>query len=348
MRGVRLHGPADLRLEELPSPAAPAPGQAVIRVKAVGICGSDLHTYQDGRIGTTILQSPLVLGHEFAAVVEAVGQGAVGGNGQPLVAGDAVAVDPAQPCHECELCRQGHPNLCLDLHFAGHWPDDGALRQRMLVPASTCFVLPDKTDFGVGALLETFGVALHAIDLAKIRVGHSVAILGAGPIGLCILQAARLAGATPIYVTDKFPWRLELAEKFGAIPVNCDQTDPAAAVMTATAGRGVDIAIEAAWADQSIQQAADMARNGGRLLLVGIPGDDRLTLRHSVARRRGLSIYLVRRMKHVYPRAIDLHRRGRIDMASLISHRFPLEKAAEAFALNARYAPKVVKIIIDI
>jgi L-iditol 2-dehydrogenase len=218
----------------------------------------------------------------------------------------------------------------------------------MLVPASTCFVLPDKTDFGVGALLETFGVALHAIDLAKIRVGHSVAILGAGPIGLCILQAARLAGATPIYVTDKFPWRLELAEKFGAIPVNCDQTDPAAAVMTATAGRGVDIAIEAAWADQSIQQAADMARNGGRLLLVGIPGDDRLTLRHSVARRRGLSIYLVRRMKHVYPRAIDLHRRGRIDMASLISHRFPLEKAAEAFALNARYAPKVVKIIIDI
>jgi L-iditol 2-dehydrogenase len=242
----------------------------------------------------------------------------------------------------------GHPNLCLDLHFVGLWPDDGALRQRMIVPASTCFVMPDKTDFGVGALLETFGVALHATDLAKIRAGDSLAILGAGPIGLCILQAARLAGAAPIYVTDKFPWRLELAEKFGAIPFNCDQADPAAAVMSASGGRGVDVAIEAAWADQSIQQSADMARNGGRLVLVGIPGDDRFVLRHSVARRKGLSIYLARRMKNVYGRAIALHCGGLIDLPSLISHRFPLEKAADAFALNAAYVPKVVKVIIDI
>ena len=314
----------------------------------MGICGSDLHTYQDGRIGATILQSPLVPGHEFAAVVDAVGEGAVDGTGRPLAAGDAVAVDPAQACHECELCRKGHPNLCLDLRFVGLWPDDGTLCERMTVPASTCFVLPDKTEFGVGALLETFGVALHAIDLAKIRVGNSMAILGAGPIGLCILQAARLAGAFPIFITDKFPWRLELAKKFGAIPITCEQTDPAGAVIAETGGRGVDIAIEAAWADQSIQQGAEMARNGGRLVLVGIPSDDRLTLRHSVARRKGLSIYMVRRMKHIYPRAIDLHRRGQIDLASLISHRFPLERAAEAFALNVKYAPKVVKIIIDI
>src|SRR5437879_3500978 len=131
MDAVRLHGPADLRLEQLPEPDRPGAGEVLLRVKAVGICGSDLHTYQDGRIGDTRLQSPLVLGHEFAGVVEAVGAGAIDGNVRPLAAGTPVAVDPAQPCGRCEMCDKGNPNLCLDMRFCGLWPDDGALRRRM-------------------------------------------------------------------------------------------------------------------------------------------------------------------------------------------------------------------------
>jgi L-iditol 2-dehydrogenase len=220
-------------------------------------------------------------------------------------------------------------------------------------------------------------VAIHTVDLAKIRVGHRVAILGAGPIGLCILQLVRLAGADAVFVTDRFPWRVELAKRFGATAAWCcgekgtgpicrdgpagashkldlspfPETpvarDPAAAVREATAGRGVDVAIEAAWCDQSVDQAADMLLHGGRLLVVGVPEVDRLLLKHSTARRKGLTIVMVRRMKRAYPRAIRLVERGAVDLSPLVSHRFPLARAAEAFALNADYRDGVVKVIVD-
>jgi len=348
MLAARLHGPADLRLERVPMPRAPAAHEALLRVQAVGVCGSDLHTFRHARIGDTRIDGPLILGHEFAAVVEAVGAGATDGEFRRLEPGSRVAVDPAQPCGQCELCERGHPNLCLNLRFRGLWPDQGALQQQILVPARSCFPLPETIDDATAVLLEPLGVAIHAVDLAKIRVGHRVAILGAGPIGLCILQVARLAGADAVYVTDKFPWRLDLARRLGATQTwCCDQTDAVAAVRAATGGRGVDVAIEAAWCDGSVDQAAEMLVHGGRLVVAGIPEDDRLSLKHSTARRKGLTIVMVRRMKHAYPRAIRLVVRGAVDLGPLVSHRFPLEKAAEAFALNAEYRDGVVKAIVE-
>jgi L-iditol 2-dehydrogenase len=353
MRAARLHGPSDVRIESLPRPGAPGPGEALLRVRAVGICGSDLHTYLDGRISSTQLPQPLIPGHEFAGVIQAVGDGATGGAGAMLAVGAAVAVDPLQACGKCELCLTGNPNLCLDHKFCGLSPTDGAMCQWMIVPANTCFPIeglglePSRL-FAEGALLETLGVALHAVDLAHIKLGDFVAIVGAGPIGLCILQAAKRAGARKVFVTDQLSWRLDLARELGAETISCRNQDPAEIVMRLTDGRGVDVAIEAAWADRSIQQAADMTRNGGRLVLVGIPGDDQLILRHSVARRKGLTIRMSRRMKHAYPRAIALRREGAIDLHRLVTHRFPLERAAEAFALNARYEPGVVKVMIDV
>ena len=156
------------------------------------------------------------------------------------------------------------------------------------------------------ALLEPLGVGIHAIDLAKIRVANSVAIIGAGAIGLYILQLARLSGADPIFISDKLDWRLDYAKKYGAITINCDKEDPVEIVQKATNGRGVDIAVEAAWGDSSVQQAAEMTRLGGKLILVGIPGSDQMTLKHSTLRRRGLTICMARRSKHTYPRAIEL------------------------------------------
>jgi L-iditol 2-dehydrogenase len=320
----------------------------LLRVTAVGICGSDLHTYQDARIGDTALQAPLTLGHEFAGVVEAVGPGALDGHFQPLQVGARVAVDPAQPCGRCEMCERGHPNLCWRLHFCGLYPDDGSLCQWMHIPAHTCFAVPDALDDAAAAMLEPLGIAIHAVDLARIRVAESLAIVGAGPIGLLIAQLARLSGADPIFVSDRLGWRLDLARRLGALPLNYDQADPVRAVLEATGGRGVDVAFEAAWADHSVQQAAEMARMGGRLVLVGIPGDDRLMLKHSTARRKGLTIRMARRMQHSYPRAISLAVRGAVDLQGLISHRLPLAQAPEAFALNVAYRDQVVKIMIDI
>ena len=347
MQAVRLHGPADLRVEDVPHPGPPGPSSVLLRVKTVGICGSDLHTYLDGHIGDTHLKAPLILGHEFSGVVEAVGQDALDGNFQPIQPGSLVAVDPAQPCGRCEMCTKGNPNLCRRLHFCGLFPDSGSLCQWMHMPAHTCFPVPASIDDASAALLEPLGVALHSVDLARIQVADSVAILGSGPIGLYILQLVKLSGAKPIFISDKFSWRLELAQRYDAVPINCDE-DPVEAVMEATHGRGVDVAIEAAWAGQAVQQAMEMTRLGGRLVLVGIPGDDNMAIKHSTARRKGLTIRFSRRMKHTYPRTIHLVENGMIDVIGIVSHRFPLVQTPGAYAMNAAYQEHVVKVIIEI
>jgi L-iditol 2-dehydrogenase len=342
-----LYAPRDMRVERVPHPGPPPPGYALLRVSATGICGSDLHSYLDARIGDTPIGGPFVIGHEFSATVEAAGPEALDFEFQPLLPGTRVAVDPAQPCGRCESCAQGHPNLCVRLHFCGNYPDGGSLCEWMHMPARSCVPVPDALDDTRAALLEPLGVALHAVDLARIRVGDSAAIVGAGAIGLLILQAARLAGASPIFVSDRLPARLALAARWGGTPIDIDHEDPVRAVERETRGRGVDVAIEAAWADQSVGQAIEMLRLGGRAVLVGIPSSDTLTMKHSTARRKGVTIRLSRRMKHAYPGAMALALEERVDLLSLVTHRFPLARAAQAFALNTAYADGVVKVVID-
>lgn len=347
MLAARLHAPKDLRLEEIPFPAPPSGGEVLIRVTASGICGSDLHLYKTARIGDTIVESPLIIGHEFCAVVEKVGDDAFDGNFNLLKPGMRVAVDPARPCWKCELCQTGHPNLCVNLQFCGNYPCEGCFCEFMVVPSRCCFPLPDEIDDAEGALLEPFGVAIHAIDLAKIRLGSSVAILGAGPIGLMILALAKMAGAGQIFVSDKFDHRLSIAEEIGAVTINCDGGNTVSRILSETKGRGVDVAFEVAWGNPTSQECVEVVRNGGRVVLVGIPEDDRLEIKHSVARRKGLSLVMSRRMKHVYPRAIEMVLRKKINLKRFISHRFRLNEIVDAFELNSAYRDNAVKIIIE-
>ncbi|MCB9450376.1 MAG: alcohol dehydrogenase catalytic domain-containing protein [Anaerolineaceae bacterium] len=347
MKAARLHGPRDIRVEEVEHPAAPGTGDILLRVKAVGICGSDLHMYLDGRIGDTEFLSPMVIGHEFMGEVVEVGEGSLDGNGQPLQVGQRVAVDPNTPCLHCEMCEKGHPNLCPNHTFYGGYPTDGALQECMIVHARNCFPIPDSISDGAGTLLETLGVSIHAVDLGKLRVANSVAVIGCGPVGLLILELAKLAGAAPLYAFDKLSWRVEKARELGAEAWNVDEVDPLAVLNKATNGRGADVVFEAAWADESVQMAADMTRVGGRMVLVGIPGDDRLVMQHSTARRKGLSIMLSRRMKHTYPRAIQLAT-SVLNLDSLISHHVPLTDTVAAFEMNTRYDDGICKIIVDL
>lgn len=350
MSAARLHGKGDVRLDRIDAPPCPRPGEALVRVGSVGICGSDLHMFLDGRIGTVRLESPVILGHEFGGTVEAAGDDARDGRGDPLAPGTRVAVDPAVPCRACETCASGHPNLCPHHTFFGLYPTGGALCERLIVPAWVCFPLPDAIPGEQVPLLETLGVALHAVDLGHLRVGSPVAVIGAGAIGLCVAQVATLAGALPLFVTDRLPWRLELARQFGARAVHVDESDPVRTIKDATRNRGVDVAIECAWStEESIAQAVDVVRPGGRLVVVGIPGgEDDLRVPHSTARRKGLTIAMCRRMKHTYPRAIALAEAGRVSLAPLISHRFPLGEAGEAIRRAAAYEDGVVKVIVDI
>lgn len=328
MTAVRLHGPSDLQVEQVPHPGAPQPGEVLLRITATGVCGSDLHPYETGTIGSTRLETPLVLGHEFAGVVESLGEGV-----QNPAVGTRVAVDPLISCGHCDGCAGGNPNLCRNQSFAGLWPQDGSLCQWMRVPARNCFPISDALSDAEAALLEPLGIALHATDLARIRVGSSVAIFGAGPIGYCLTQTIKLAGATPIYVAEPLAWRLEAVKKLGALPL--------------PSGVEVDVAIEAAWAKESVQQAMDAVRPGGTVVLVGIPFEDHVEFKHSTARRKGLTIMMCRRMKRVYPRTIHLVESGLVDLKGMITHRYPLTEVPEAFRMNAAYENEVLKTVIE-
>lgn len=332
MLAARLHGTGDVRVGREPVPV-PADGEVLVRVTAVGICGSDLHWYADGGIGDARLSRPLVVGHEAAGVVESGPR-----------AGQRVAIDPAVPCGRCELCHAGQPNLCPTVGFLGHGATDGALRQYLAWPDHLLPAMPDALSDADVAMLEPLGVAVHAHDLGHQHVGDTVVVVGAGPIGLCLLQVARAAGAKAVYAVEPRAHRADAALRLGADAVLPHEPAAfAAALADVTGGRGVDVAFEAVGSDAAVGLAVEAAMPGARVVLAGIPDEDRTTFTASVARRKGLTLALVRRMKDVYPRSAALVERGHVDVRSLVSHSFGLADTDKAFGVaHAREGLKVV------
>jgi L-iditol 2-dehydrogenase len=315
VRAARLQAPGDLRVGEEPEPAAGA-GMSLVRVTAVGICGSDLHWWDEGAIGDATLAHPLVLGHEGAGVI-------AGGPRR----GERVAIDPAITCGTCRACRDGYANLCYRIRFAGHGETDGMMRELMAWPAELLHPLPDAVTDADGALLEPLGVAVHSVDLGHLPFGGTASVLGCGPIGLLLISVLKAAGASSVLAVDPLAHRREAASRYGADLV----ADPGAMDLRELAGAGVDVAFEAAGTDQAVRLALDSVRPGGRVVLAGIPADDAIAFQASMARRKGLTIAMVRRMNHVYPRAISLAARGVVDLGALVSRRAGLGEVKEAF-----------------
>jgi L-iditol 2-dehydrogenase len=321
MKAARLHAVRDVRVHDEARPI-PCDGEALVRVEAIGLCGSDIHWFEEGAIGSTRLTRPVVPGHEMAGRTED---------------GQLVAIEPAIACGGCALCLEGHPNLCPETRFSGHGTDDGSMREWMAWPRHCLIPLPDGFTAADGAMLEPLGVALHTVDLGHVRAGKSVGVFGCGPIGLLILQAARIAGAATLFATDlaSRPHRLEAARALGARVFPADGNE-AHAIANAAPPFGLDVAIEAAGVQAAVDAAVEAVRPGGRVILAGIPSDERTSFPAAIARRKGLTISLVRRMQHTYPRAIALAKAGLVDLRSMVTHRFPLAEAAQAFELAAR------------
>jgi L-iditol 2-dehydrogenase len=298
-----------------------AEDEVVLRVKAVGLCGSDVNWYEEAGIGDARLDRPLVLGHEFAGII---------GSGDRQ--GERVAVDPAIACRDCRHCQEGNPNFCGHMRFAGHGSVDGALREKISWPKFLLHSLPDDLTDIEGAMLEPLGVALHALNLGHVLPGMSVGVFGCGPIGLMLVQLVRAAGATQIVATDRLSQRLDAARSFGATHViRAEEGAENAQIAAAACRDGVDIAFEAAGDNDAVESAVGAARPGAKVILIGIPNDDRTAFSASVARRKGLTLKLVRRMKHTYPRAIRLVQSGVVDVDALVTHRFPLMDYKAAF-----------------
>ena len=324
MKVVRLHGPGDVRVADEPVPV-PVPGESLVRVTAVGICGSDLHWYAESAIGDAVLTRPLVLGHEAAGVIAAGPR-----------AGERVAIDPAVPCGACPTCERGLGHLCPQVRFLGHGTNDGAMRELMTWPTDRLVPLPDEIDDVAGALLEPLGVAIHAVRLARLGPGARVAILGAGPIGLLLIQLAHATGATSIVATDRLAHRVAAARSMGAVAELVAGGAERASLLAATGGLGVDAAIEIAGDDDAIATAIDLVRPGGTVVIAGIPSRDVSVITASIARRKGLDLRFSRRMNRVYPQALALVQEGRVDVHAVVSARVPLQDAAAAFEQAGR------------
>jgi L-iditol 2-dehydrogenase len=338
MKALFLDAIGKMRLGDWDDPG-PRPDALRLRVQAVTVCGSDLHYYKEGAIGSSVVKEPFILGHEFSGIVDDDRGEALG-----FPRGTLVAVDPAEPCGHCEWCERGEVNLCPNVKFAGSAPIPGAMREVYDAKPNALFKLPDGFDAADAALLEPLGVAIHAIDLARIKLGASVAVVGTGAIGLLILQLARVVGAGQIHALEPIGYRRELALQLGADSVH----DTPQSLLKATHNRGVDVVLEATDTPEGPEAACTVARIGGKVVLVGIPDGNGFSLTASQVRRKGLTIKLSRRMGHVYPRAIQLVNDRRVSIKAIATHHFTLERAPEAFKLQAERSDGVIKSVIHI
>jgi L-iditol 2-dehydrogenase len=325
MRAARLYGVGDIRVGDEPVPE-PGPGESLVQVTAVGICGSDLHWFSEGAIGDAQLSQPLVLGHEAAGVIASGPR-----------RGQRVAIDPAIPDGTCRACRDGYRNLCPHVRFSGHGGTDGSMREFMAWPSELLHPLPDELSDRDGAMLEPLGVAVHSIDLGHLPFAGTAAVIGCGPIGLLTIQLLRVSGAESVVAFDPRPHRRAAAAKLGADQVaDPGEFGPEFDGLRDLVGDGVDVAFEIAGGDAGVGLAMHATRPGGRVTLGGIPDDDRIGFGASAARRKGLTIAMVRRMNEVYERAISLVARGQVDTSTLVTDRFGLDDTAAAFGTAAR------------
>jgi L-idonate 5-dehydrogenase len=345
MRAAVLHGPRDIRIESYRQPDL-APGMVLLRSRCVGICGSDQHYFEHGYCATFVPDRPFVLGHEIAAQIAAVADDVA-----HLRPGQRVAVNPARNCGLCEYCKAGRINLCAHNIMLGSAstkpPTDGGLAEFVAVRADQCHPLPDNIDESLGAMIEPFAVALHAVKRAGSVAGRRVLVTGAGAIGLLAAITARAFGAAPVAISDIVPERRAKARELGIDAV----LDPSAADFAARAmelsGGGFEFVFEASGAPPALRSGIELARPGGTIVQIGTLGTAEIPLPVNRLMTKELNLIGSMRYGNVFDEAIRLVAAGRVDLRPLINEVFPLEDAVKAFEFAADKA-RSFKVLIQI
>jgi L-iditol 2-dehydrogenase len=323
----------------MPLPEEPGPRQILVKLRSVGICGSDMHWYLDGSIYGMPAEYPQLLGHEPAGEVAAIGRGVTG-----LKPGDIVSIEPTISCGHCEWCLRGQHNNCAVSVFMGSPQAPGLLREYAVIPAHNASVVPATFSLTQASLIEPVAVIAHMLELIEIPPCATVAVLGAGPIGLLAAAVARKAGASQILMADKLPHRIRMAQELGATAVPIGQF--AELVADRTHGRGVDISIDAAGAPETINTALAVTTLGGTFVLIGIPNHSPVPVDLFNLQAREIRFQPLKRSNHCSGPAIALLASGAIP-ESIVTHRVPLEQAPEAFKMLAAYRDGIGKLAVE-
>lgn len=344
MKAQVLTGLRQMKMVNQTMPRLEKSNDVLLRVAYVGVCGSDVHYYETGRIGSQVVQFPFAVGHECTAIVEAVGQTV-----QNVQVGQTVAVEPAVSCHQCDQCLAGRPHTCRKLKFLGCPGQlEGCLKEYIVMPSECCFPIDGKATLQQGVLCEPFAIGLYAVQLSDIRQGQRVAVLGSGPIGLSCLAAARASGAGRVYVTDLIDARLAAAKQMGADWVGNPSKGDIVSQILAAEPLGLDIVYECAGQQETLDQAIQLLKPGGKLMLIGIPRDDRVFFSPDLMRRKEIAILNVRRQNHCTQKAIDWVAQKKVILDPMITHTFDFEQTVEAFEMVAGYRDGVIKALIKI
>lgn len=344
MRAQVLTGIGEMEIREVEKPSIARDDDVLLKVEVVGVCGSDVHYYETGRIGSLVVEYPFRVGHELTGRVEEVG-GAVDG----LKRGDIVVVEPAIVCGRCDQCKSGRENTCRQLKFLGCPGQlEGCLCEYIVMPRECCYPIGESVGLERGVLCEPFAIGVYAVEQSGTKAGENIAILGAGPIGLSCLVAAKAEGVEGIYVTDRIDERVEVARGAGAVWAgNPDREDIVESVMKQQ-GLGVDVVFECAGEQEAIDEAVKLLRPGGKLMLIGIPRVERVSFVISEIRRKEITIVNVRRQNECTQKAIDLIASGKVNLDFMMTHRFAFEDSKKAFDLVAGYRDGVVKALIKV
>ena len=348
MKTFQLTALREMALLDAPDPVIDRATDVLVKLGAVGVCGSDIHFYTTGRIGCHVVEYPFTVGHECAGTVVEVG-----GEATHIAVGDRVAIEPAMTCGTCDQCRAGRENTCRQNRFLGcPGQAEGSLSEYLVMPEQNCFKIDDRLDMGAATVSEPLAIGIYAVRQAALTHGAKargakIGILGMGPIGRTVLLPAQAQGCEAAYCTDKIDERCAAAECAGATWVGNPRREDVVAAILAREPAGLDIVFECCGQQEALDNAIDLLRPGGTLMLIGIPEVDRVRFASDEMRRRELTIVNVRRQRGCVQAALDLIGERRADIDGLITHRFGFTETKAAFDLVADYRDGVVKAMIE-
>ena len=343
MKAMVLTDLLKIEIVERPDPEIKKPDDVLVRMKSVGICGSDIHYYKEGRIGNQVVKFPFTLGHEGAGIVEKTGPAV-----QNVKPGDRIAFDPSMPCFKCDQCLAGRPHTCRNILFIG-CPDqaEGCLSEFIVIPSSSCYPIANNISFEQAALSEPLSIGVYATMLGGNMKNARIAILGSGPIGISVMLSAVHNGAAKVYMTDLLEERLLLAKSMGADWTGNPDKEDIVSFINDKEPLQLDVVFECCGKQEALDQALTLLKPGGKLVLVGVPAFDNWIIGTNDMRKKELSIQNLRRQNEALHTTLELISGGKVKPERMMTHTFSFDRVAEAFDLVAGYKDGVMKAMIN-